>query len=146
MIKNNEKPARVRGRSRAKARDRKPYTRKPISADVADACALVEVALELKYGNLDRLLTQNKDETEDTILEIEQLIAHLKEAVRKLEVNEEKLQDLLPQLIKAVGDDVGEQCPESDPRRDELFSLLARPVTVLSVNWWKRVSASSAGM
>ena len=112
----------------------------PISEVIKKQLALVEVALELKYGRLDPLLTQENGEAKDEIVEMEEMITRLKEQIKELAVLMDKNKDLLSQVLESVGGDLSGLCPDPDSRLDELLGLLASPG--IEIDDWRRVSGS----
>ena len=93
------------------------------ASDLSHRLALVEVALEIQFGNLDHLLTQ-KDGIEDKIAELEAHIERLRHQAKKIEMIARKMEEILPSLMDAIGDDRQQKpCPSPDPRLDELYRL-----------------------
>jgi len=105
------------------------------SADILADLIVVVMGLELKYGRLDWLLTQNEGKN----IESEELIRKLKylfERIGSLALNIDRL---LPRLLVGIGSEpAGRNCPAFGLFRSQLLRLWTQPE--ICVREWQQLA------
>jgi hypothetical protein len=106
--------------------------------------ALIGIALELKYGRIDQLLTLASEQggiSGDKIKDIDQQITQIKEQMGKLEEMLKAIDEIMPKLTVALASNQDDPvCSDSDPRKVQFFRLWDEPLVV--VEEWQRLSKS----
>ena len=103
----------------------KAATTQALLQDVASSYDQMERNIELQFAKLMQEAKGQKQALEDKIKEIDRQIAALKEQARKIEQVAQKLEELLPRILAAVGSDSGGMRRTPSAKGDQLAALLA---------------------
>jgi septal ring factor EnvC (AmiA/AmiB activator) len=105
-------------------------------ADVEKTFDQLEKNVDLEYAKLTQEVKKNIDALNAKIKEHEKKIEELKRTAEKIQIIEQKLGELLPKVVGAVGSDpdVGRRTAPSTGRRDQLAAQLASELAKAGMN------------
>jgi predicted nucleic acid-binding Zn-ribbon protein len=98
-----------------------------VLADVSSSFDRMEKNIELQYAKLKQEAKNNQDALQDKIKEIDKAIERLKQVAKRIELLSQKIQELLPRIVGAVGSDSGAGIGRtpSTTERDRFAAMLA---------------------
>ncbi|MEO8054376.1 MAG: hypothetical protein ABI768_04440 [Acidobacteriota bacterium] len=96
-----------------------------VISDVSSSYAQMEQSLEAQFAKLKKRAKDDIDALADKIKDMERQIAALKDQAKKIEQVAQKLEQLLPEIMAAVGSDSGGMRRTPPATSDQLAALLA---------------------